>query len=118
MAAEHVAGELIEEEHTRQRGVGLAEEMFGDILPFLLPKLEEALPDLRIEAGICLPPVVPAMREPEMEDTGSLIGAHALNPSPECWSGCGPAGRRCCACGTRSWRAASPGPAGHDIWRA
>ena len=49
MAAEHVARELVEQDHAGERGQRIAEEGFDRQLPLFDPELEEALLDLLVE---------------------------------------------------------------------
>ena len=44
MAAEHVARELVEQDDRRERLVGRAEEMLGDVLALLLPQRRGSAP--------------------------------------------------------------------------
>src|SRR6185503_17534112 len=80
MAAKHVARELVEQQHRGERLVGRAEEMLGHVLALLVPERLEPLPDLCVEFGIGLPPIVPAAREPEGKDRLDLILVHAAVP--------------------------------------
>src|SRR5690242_4621209 len=115
MATEHVARELVEQDHAGERALRIAEEMVRDILPFLLPERQEAVADLVIEGRIDLPPALRVLREPEIEEVVDLIRGQRLSPIRVSRSAPGPAGRRCCESCRQSLRAAPPAPAGHDI---
>src|SRR5207244_12278961 len=52
----------------------------GNMLALLGPHRLEALPDLRVERRVRRPPIVPAVREPEVEDRADLILVHASVP--------------------------------------
>ena len=55
--------------------------MLGDMLALLRPERLEALPDLVVERRVHLPPIVPAMREPEIENGPDLILVHRSSQS-------------------------------------
>src|SRR6195952_3427185 len=85
MAAEHVARELVEQEDRRKRLVGRAEEMLWNMLALLRPELFKARADFVVECRVRLPPIVPAVREPEIEDglaLGMTVGQPRIRVAP------------------------------------
>src|SRR5437870_1247827 len=80
MAAEHVARELVEQDHGGERGQGIVEEAADRKLALLRPQVEKLLLDPVVELGRAAPPVVIAQPEPESEEVGTPVGhASAAN---------------------------------------
>jgi hypothetical protein len=80
IATKHVAGELVEQDHAGERGQRIIEESVDRQLPLFGPQLEELLLDAVVELGRAVPPLVGAEPEPEFEDVGAPVAAHAAVP--------------------------------------
>src|SRR5687768_10398594 len=68
MAPEHVARELVEQDHGGERGLGVTGEIIGLAAALPRPFDREALAYLFVQRRVLPPPVIPAEREPEVQD--------------------------------------------------
>src|SRR5438105_4494001 len=77
MAAEHIAGELIEQDHGGERGQRIGEERVNRQLALLDPQFQEVLADSVVKLGPAVPPLPRLEAEPEFENLGAPVVAHA-----------------------------------------
>src|SRR6476646_4928560 len=77
VAAEHVARELVEQDHGGERRQRVGKERVRRKLALLGPELEEFLPDALIERFVPAPPFSAIEREPEFEDVAAPVRIQA-----------------------------------------
>ena len=81
VAAEHVARELVEQDHRGQCGQGIAEKRLDRQPSFLRPTLFEPLADFFVDLRIAFPPLLGLQPKPVGQDVPAPVG-HAVAVPP------------------------------------